>query len=131
MWCNDCEGRYRRAKKQNLPGHYPTGRFTIKKHPSQYKRGVRCPTCKSFNVRSTEDARRREMAKKELCACNGYPFRHEKGTLRFCAYNKLFLAGVEPTEEEYRQYESCVQGERLQPDSMLGVKLRDPDLTYA
>lgn len=83
-------------------------RFTLKKHPDQYRRTVRCPYCKSYNVTDVEAARRAEQARKDTCRCPNYPFPHTKGTMRMCDHHPLVLAGVDVTEIEYGDYMACL-----------------------
>lgn len=82
----------------------------LKRHPSQYKRVVRCPTCKSDDVVSVEHLHRAQMRKRAesgmLCKCTAYPFPHERGSLRMCDHHTL--ADVDPSEDEWRDYEACL-----------------------
>lgn len=51
------------------------------------------------------------MAKRKaagrFCQCGGYPFPHEKASLRFCEHHPKELAGAEPTFEEEMDFEAC------------------------
>ena len=84
-----------------------SGRFTLPKHPSDYKRGVSCPSCgERIRLQDCEADRRRELAKQITCRCSGYPFPHRRGSLRFCEYHPSYL--LEPTEMECLDYEACL-----------------------
>lgn len=92
-------------------------RWTLRKHPAQYKRQPRCPKCHdTIHVRSVEEERRREMAKRKktgrFCECGHYPFPHDKGSLRFCAHHLLMLADTEPEQIEIYDYEACWRTQR-------------------
>lgn len=85
-------------------------RWTLRRHPAKYKRKPKCPRCGDvIRVRSVEEERRREMAKRKetgrFCECGGYPFPHEKGSLRFCEHHPLFH--VEPDQIEVYDFEAC------------------------
>lgn len=83
-------------------------RFTLRKAPELYVHQVRCPVCRSGNVRSVEAERRRELAARDTCWCRQYPFPHERGTLVMCPFHPDRLAGLAPTEEEQLQHEKTL-----------------------
>ena len=83
-------------------------RFALKRHPDLYVRIVKCPDCKSMNVYSAEASRRREVENQNTCCCNAYPFPHRAGSLRMCHEHHLGLLGVDPTDEEIRNYQACL-----------------------
>lgn len=91
-------------------------RFNLRKHPSQYVNPIRCPHCKSLNVRSEEKTRRieskRRKAAGEVCNCDGYPFPHAIGTMRFCVAHPLVVQQVEPTDIELMEYNDCLSTPR-------------------
>lgn len=89
-------------------------RFTLKKHPDKYKKQVRCPHCKGTNFQDADKVeRQRRKEASDSCRCDGYPFPHNnKGGLRMCVTNKLFKAGVEPTEEEIDHYQYILETPR-------------------
>lgn len=84
-------------------------RFTLRRDPKSYKRGVRCPHCRSEHVYSVERQRREEMERRRragrLCRCSAYPFPHEMATLRMCDH--WAEPNVEPTAQEWEQFETC------------------------
>lgn len=86
-------------------------RVTLKRHPSEYKREPRCKFC-GGELRSVEMERLRELAKKDTCYCNAYPFPHQKGTLRMCDHHPQINEQV--TEEEYQDYLSCLSTPRTE-----------------
>ena len=86
-------------------------RFTLRKHPDEYKRQVKCPSCgSSVDVRSDEKNRQNELQKETRCYCSSYPFPHRSGSLRFCANHPL--ADVDGTEEEIADYEAIWETKR-------------------
>lgn len=105
MRCKDC----RKKKGGN-------GRFTLPKPLKEYVTEVCCPRCRSTNVASNEDYRQKEMRKYlesgNLCMCEAIPFRHRKGSLRFCAHHPDTIFGVPPTEEEIEKYEAMLLTKR-------------------
>ncbi|KKL51245.1 hypothetical protein LCGC14_2297390, partial [marine sediment metagenome] len=104
--CNRCK---------NDKTHQCSGRFTIKRNPKDYKRPIKCPCCgETERIVSSEESRRRWIAKTKH-SCNAYPFPHRKGTMRMCEEHPKVIAGVEPTEEEWLDYQSCL--ETLRTDS--------------
>lgn len=82
-------------------------RFTLKRDPWRYARAVRCPACKTVDVRSDEENRRREASRQDTCRCLNYPFPHRKGSLVFCEH-----ATEEPTEEDHWHYLACLETRR-------------------
>lgn len=82
-------------------------RFTLRRHPSEYRRAIRCPGCGTDAVRSVEGERRRWIAKAS-CRCIGYPFPHRRGSLRMCIFHPL--SSVEPTEAETEEYRQILEG---------------------
>lgn len=90
-------------------------RYTLRKHPDKYVRPVKCPHCGNRKKQySVEGQRRRELQKRKekrlQCYCNRYPFPHQKGSLRMCDHHPAKT--VEPTEEEYVQYQQCLETPR-------------------
>lgn len=86
-----------------------TGRFTLKRHPDQYVRAVRCPHCRSLNVYSCEQARRRELRRQDTCHCHHYPFPHRAGSLTFCEEKPAWcLPGFRPTRDDQLAYERVI-----------------------
>ena len=105
MRCKDC--------RKKTGGN---GRFTLPKPASEYRTPVACPRCKSENVVSLEAAERRRVQKVMeaggICLCENIPFRHKKGTLRFCAHNVDMVFGVQPTEEEVAAHQAMLATKR-------------------
>lgn len=87
-------------------------RFRKKRPPEQYAHWPKCPACGSINTRSIESERLREASKQRTCRCVAYPFPHREGSLRFCEWHIRVIAGIEPTEEEALDYESCLRTKR-------------------
>jgi hypothetical protein len=85
-------------------------RFTLRRHPDNYARTVKCPRCKSFDVRSDETTRRKEIAKRVICHCGSPPFPHEKGSMRFCDHHPLI--DVEGTKQEYLDWQAMMDTPR-------------------
>ena len=85
-------------------------RFTLRRHPDLYQRSIRCPHCSSDVVINIEQERRNEAKQKAICHCYNYPFPHEKGTLRMCIHHPK--AGQNPTDEEYYEYQRCLDTPR-------------------
>jgi hypothetical protein len=86
-------------------------RFTLKRPLREYIREVRCPYCKSKNVRDLEMERRREVNKNK-CTCKGYPFPHRRGSMRMCDHHPKWIAGVDPTPEEIAAYDQVMRTPR-------------------
>lgn len=101
MRCNACRRRLRR-----IYGKDASARFTLKRHPLDYKREPKCPVCKSTDVASIEPIRARELASQARCYCSAYPFPHRYGSLRLCEGHRL--RDVEPDADEWRDYEACL-----------------------
>lgn len=90
-------------------------RFTLRRHPSEYIRVIKCPACgDSTLVRHVEDERQRELAKRKRtgnhCFCNAYLFPHARGSLRACMHHPL--ADVELTPQEELDYEAIMSTAR-------------------
>ena len=105
-----------------------SGRFTLKRHPSHYKRPPKCPSCKTENVHSVEKERREEAVRRPSHRCTSYPFPHVPGTLRMCTHNEDYIFSKPPTEEELRQYEQVLHTPRRGtdggvPDPRLGEEI--------
>lgn len=98
---NRCRKRHRMRCKKKECG----ARVTLKKHPDEYVRPHQCPRCGRMTLRSVEEERRREIAKVR-CTCAAYPFPHARGKMRFCHFHPL--AAVQPTIDEFEQYEACL-----------------------
>lgn len=96
-----------------------SGRFTIKRNPKLYKRPVKCPTCGNENVKSKKEEHDKKMAKRDICFCAAYHFRHERGSLRFCKDHPLIEQ--QPDEDEIRNYEA-MQQETVMVDSKSGTE---------
>lgn len=80
-------------------------RFTLKRHPDNYKRTIKCPKCgDSTKVHSVEEERKRELAKQDTCYCPMYPFPHRSGSLRLCDNHPAVVSGESCSEEEYQDY---------------------------
>lgn len=91
--------------------HKGSGRFTLKRHPNDYKRGVSCPSCgEKIRLQDCEADRRRELERQERCTCPSYPFPHRKGSMRFCDHHPRI--DEEPTEHECFDYEACLATRR-------------------
>lgn len=75
------------ASRHRMRCSHCGGRFTLKRHPDKYVRAIRCPHCRSLNVYSCEQARRRELRRQETCHCSAYPFPHRAGSMTFCREN--------------------------------------------
>lgn len=103
-----CAKRHRMRCGHGKQGCY--ARFTLRRHPDQYVRPVRCPYCKSLNVHSVEKARRAEQKKQDTCYCGNYPFPHRKGSLRMCMHHPSIHE--EPTDEEKDDYYRCMDTPR-------------------
>ena len=101
--------RYNRHRVQCTNTHGCGARDVLKKHPDEYKRRPRCGVC-GGNVYSIEKARRNELTKQDTCYCLPYPFPHKRGSLRMCTGHPL--ADAEPTDEEWEQYQECLQTPR-------------------
>ena len=105
MRCKDC----RKRKGGN-------GRFTLPKPAKEYVSPVLCPKCGSDNVASNETYERKRLQKRveagHVCLCENIPFRHTKGSLRFCAHNVDMVFGVEPTEEEIAAHQAMLATKR-------------------
>ena len=94
MRCYDCRRRG------------ASGRFTLPRAPHLYAQSPRCPRCRSLNLQDCEESRRLEMARRNTCNCDGYPFPHEQGTLRFC--DEHTRIGEPGTPDEIADYEMCL-----------------------
>lgn len=87
-------------------------RFRVKKHPDLYSAfRPKCPECGS-SVLSIEKERRNELIKQDTCYCFAYPFPHRAGSLRMCDNNPLFIRMVEPTDDEWQEYQDCLKTPR-------------------
>ena len=89
-------------------------RFTIKRNPEDYRRWPKCPHCGCWDTQSVEASRRAEAEREDTCHCSRYPFPHRAGSLRMCIQHPLEIEGVEPTAEEWRDYEATVSTPRGQ-----------------
>ena len=88
-------------------------RFTLKKHPTEYVKPVRCPRCRAVldGVGVDERNRRAEQLREDTCRCSAYPFPHKSGSLRACVGHPL--AGVvDMTDEEYENYQRVIETPR-------------------
>lgn len=94
-----CRFRWRMRCSQGKKGC--GSRFTLKRHPSKYKREIKCPNCGSTHLQDVEAERQRERARQDTCYCMQYPFPHRAGSLRFCEQNPN---DAEVTEEEYYDF---------------------------
>lgn len=81
-------------------------RFTLKRHPDDYVRQVKCPHCKSPHVYSCESSRRRELQRQHTCHCSAYPFPHRAGSLDFCVQSTQWEhEDFQPTAAQIAAYE--------------------------
>lgn len=115
--CRACERLYRKAIRRKDSRYYPTGRFTLKRKASEPV----CPNCGSMDVVSVEARRKAELEKSPPCTCAAYPFRHRKGSLRFCESHPKMVFFEEPTEEELHHYQGCLDVPRTSEDSSAGM----------
>lgn len=85
-------------------------RMSLKRYreAQEYK----CPHCGCGKVYHIESWRRKGMSKQDKCHCHPIPFPHKKGSLRFCLHHELCIAGIEPTEDEHRDYEAMLETPR-------------------
>ena len=84
-------------------------RFTLKRHPSKYKRQIKCPNGHTSTY-SCEAARRRELAKQVRCYCNGVPFPHRAGSILGCDSHPVHPDDW--TKDQERQYEGMMRTPR-------------------
>ena len=113
MECTPCTNKFKRwCRKKEGPAPV-RGRFKLRKPLRAYKRPVKCPTCKSENVRSIEKERRREYEKRDICRCAPIPFPHLKGSITGCDYHP---AGHEREWDELDQakYEDVIRTPRTE-----------------
>jgi len=106
MRCNACRRSHRRRYGSDC-----SARYTLKRHPLAYKResSTKCTTCGSLDVTSIDAITKRARAKQHICRCCAYPFPHRRGSMRMCVDHALMLAGTEPTEDETRDYQRCLE----------------------
>ena len=103
MLCVRCKAVYDRSYRKGTKGLW-SGRFTLKRAPTQYKRGVKCPRCKSTNVRDVEMQRRAETLRQNTCLCNGIPFPHRHASILGCDdHPKAFEDWTQEDEQQYRE----------------------------
>ena len=109
-------GRFRtRHRMRCRVGKQGCGRrFTLPRHPLAYKREPRCKYCKGTNLQDCEQYRRNEKEAAGVCNCDGYPFPHTIGNfpMRMCDRNPLFVAGIEPTTDEWESYQCTIETAR-------------------
>lgn len=104
MMCRACRRRDYRLRKKGRPG--AGWRFTLKRHPSKYKREPKCPVCKSTDLYVIEHLRRRELEKQVSCICPGVPFKHRMGSHQFCVHS---TRPPPQTEQEWQDQEDAYQ----------------------
>lgn len=54
--------------------------------------------------------RLKELENRAICKCSAYPFPHGAGELRMCVHHPS--DHIEPTEEEWAEYEITLKAER-------------------
>lgn len=109
MRCNACRRKYR---KVGARGGYSdaSARFVLRRHPSEYKRTVRCPTCRSDDVTSVQHIHERMMAKRKAAGliCRCLPFPHERGTIAGCEH----WPGTGDAQSDYEAAEAVMNTRR-------------------
>lgn len=89
-------------------------RFTLVKAPHKYAKAPRCPFCRSTklidNNNDVIENTKRRKRRGTTCYCTGYPFPHQKGSLRFCTHHPEW--GEEPSQEQLYEYETTLDTPR-------------------
>ena len=98
--------RYRCNRCKYDLDHQCSGRFTLKNN----KQEIKCPCCGETERIYDAEINEQKRNQRRSCNCNAYPFLHRKGGMRMCEHHKL--KEVEPTEEEWRDYQGCLETER-------------------
>ena len=80
-----------------------SGRFTLRRKPSDYKRKIKCPHCgETERLYHAKKDHVKEMEMKKQCFCFGLTWGHKKGEMLGCIHH--------PKKELTREDEEQIQG---------------------